>query len=258
MSEESVSVNIHVDDDFPLDNPGSAVELAHSSVHIVKSSNPQRIVRSVSMNPNDALLSGGAGGWSENNYDSEAARANSAADFLSRASVLANEQDLLTTGRAILVGTNLAELQAGNDNNLLTTAGRNTRTKSAALILQRINSMNSKDISAAAAHPSSILTDPKFNVPQTPKANDLITTQHRSTILSTSSGKEEAVDISTAHSSILMWKDLSVRSTSNKGKLLLRNVSGSISGGLWAVMSGSGGGETQSQAFLHVYSMLCF
>ena len=43
---------------------------------------------------------------------------------------------------------------------------------------------------------------------------------------------------------ILTWKDLSVTTKSNPPKVLLKNISGSITGGFWAIMGASGGGKT--------------
>ena len=43
---------------------------------------------------------------------------------------------------------------------------------------------------------------------------------------------------------ILTWKDLSVSTKTDPPKVLLNNISGSITGGFWAIMGASGGGKT--------------
>jgi ABC-type molybdenum transport system ATPase subunit/photorepair protein PhrA len=44
---------------------------------------------------------------------------------------------------------------------------------------------------------------------------------------------------------VLAWKDLTVSvQTGDSKKLLLNNISGTITGGFWAIMGASGGGKT--------------
>lgn len=43
---------------------------------------------------------------------------------------------------------------------------------------------------------------------------------------------------------VLVWKDLTVRTRTQPPKTLLHNISGSVTGGFWAIMGASGGGKT--------------